>query len=245
MKHGTYRNKIVALKKKGEVELDFRSGLSFYTLKGHKFGKSVTDNRMVVHNDPFYKMLQNLPLGKQSIHDIRLRFKVADIWKLFSLNPDYHINEKSKDISIPTWNKNNALVRTTIHKTDTVSVIIGCSLEPIPLDVNGIIRFFNLLVRVEENLQNILNSYVPIKSRGTSSIPEYRTWITTMWHFGRDALAEFNGEKFCITLKMAQHILIRLYAKDFNGKSRIRIERQEYPNTKLVDTLNSILDNLS
>jgi hypothetical protein len=181
----------------------------------------------------------------QSIHDVRLRFKVPDIWKMFSVNPDYRINKKSKDISIPTWNKNNTLVRTMIHKTDTVSVIIGCSLEPIPLDVNGIIRFFNLLVRVEENLQNILSGCTPIKSRGTCSIPEYRTWITTMWHFGRDALSGFNGAKFCITLETAQHILTRLYVKEFHNKKRIRIERQEYPNTTLVDSLNTILDNLS
>ena len=25
-------------------------------------------------------------------------------------------------------------------------------------------------------------------------IPEYKSWIITMWHFGRDALVEYNGE---------------------------------------------------
>jgi hypothetical protein len=46
--------------------------------------------------------------------------------------------------------------------TDTVSIIIGCSLQPIPLDANGIIRFFSLLAMVEERLHNILENYTAI-----------------------------------------------------------------------------------
>jgi len=42
MRHGTFRNKICSLKKKGEIELEYRSGIAFYTLKGHRFGKAVT-----------------------------------------------------------------------------------------------------------------------------------------------------------------------------------------------------------
>jgi hypothetical protein len=33
MKHKTFRNKISKLKKEGIVELDFNSGIAFYTLK--------------------------------------------------------------------------------------------------------------------------------------------------------------------------------------------------------------------
>lgn len=60
-------------------------------------------------------------------------------------------------------------------------------LKPIPLDANGIINFFNLLVRVEEKLQSILaNSGLVNDDKKYISIPEYREWIVTMWHFGRD-----------------------------------------------------------
>ena len=103
MKHGTYRNKIMALKKKGEVELDSRSGPAFYTLKGHKFGKQMTQNRIVVHSNPFYKMLQELPLDKQSIHDVRLKFKVSDIWEIFSINPKFPANTRFKSY----WSSSN------------------------------------------------------------------------------------------------------------------------------------------
>jgi hypothetical protein len=147
--HGTFRNKICELRKRGKVESSYYSGCAFYTLKGHKFGKPMTPDHTVVHNDPIYRILQALPLDKQSIHDIRLRFKVPHIWKMLSDNPNLPVNGRSRDILIPSWAKDNAIVRVIIHKTDTVSVIIGCSLHPIPLDTNGIIQFFNILVRVE------------------------------------------------------------------------------------------------
>jgi hypothetical protein len=37
MKHGTFRNKISRLRKKGEVELSYVSGPAFYTLKNVPF----------------------------------------------------------------------------------------------------------------------------------------------------------------------------------------------------------------
>lgn len=33
----------------------------------------------------------------------------------------------------------------------------------------------------------------------------------------------------------AQHILTRLYVKDFEGKNRVRIERKEYPKKTLIE----------
>jgi len=238
MSHGTFRNKISKLIKDGIVELSYYSTCAFYTLKGQKFGKSMTHNHTMVHNDPVYRMLQEIPFEKQSIHDIRLGFKVPKIWQIFSVDPNFHRNKRSQDITIPTWNKNNALIRTVIHKTDAVSVIIGCSLKPIPLDANGIINFFNLLVRVEEKLQSILaNSGLVNDDKKYISIPEYREWIVTMWHFGRDATVEYMGERFCISVEKLQHVLTRIYVKDFNGKNRIRVERQEYPKKTIIDAI--------
>ena len=241
--HGTFRNKILALKKAGVVELDFNSGIAFFTLKGHRFGKAVTPNHTVVHNDPVYKMLQEIPFDKQSIHDIHLSFNVANIWQIFSVNPNFHRNKRSQDITIPTWNKNNALLRTLIHKTNTVSVTIACSLEPISLDPSGIINLFNLLVRVEEKLQFFLdNSSLVNHNKKYISIPEYKEWVVTMWHFGRDASVEYSGERFCISVENLQDILTRIYVKDFNGKNRIRIERQEYPRMPVADAIEQKLN---
>jgi hypothetical protein len=46
MKHGTFRNNISRLKKRGEVELAFKSRPSFYTIPGRKFDKMMTLGRM-------------------------------------------------------------------------------------------------------------------------------------------------------------------------------------------------------
>src|SRR4029078_13479820 len=60
---GTFRNKVLELKKAGIIELDYNSGTAFYTLKGHRFGKPMTHNHtLVYHNNPIYRMLQDLPL---------------------------------------------------------------------------------------------------------------------------------------------------------------------------------------
>src|SRR5438093_450427 len=73
--------------------------------------------------------------------------------------------QRSHGILIPAWNRENTNVKSFIHKTDTVSVILGCSLQPIPLDFDGIIRFFTLLAIVEEKLQSILETSVPVVHR--------------------------------------------------------------------------------
>ena len=246
MTHGTFRNKIYNLIHNGIVESSFYSFCKFYTLKGHNFGKPMTPNHTVVHNDPLYKLIQNLPFDKQSIHDIRLKLKVPNIWKVISNNPNFAMNKKSKDIPIPSWLKDDSIVRIIIHKTDTVSVIIGCSLHPIQLDINGIIHFFNLLVRVEEKLQNILDNSIGINyDTKINLIPEYKLWTVTMWHFGRDALVGITDDKFCITVETAQYILTRLYVKDFNKKRRIRIEKQEYPKKTVLDAIDEKLASFS
>jgi hypothetical protein len=236
--HGTFRNKICKLKKRGKVELSYYSTCAFYTIKGHKFGSPMTPNHTVVHNDPIYKMLQDLPLEKRSIHNIHLKFKAPNIWEIFSINENFPILERSKDIVLPSWNRNNAILRTVIHKSDMVSVVIGCSLQPIPLDFNGIIRFFTLLAVVETKVQTILEGICPLMSNTEcTSIPVFRNWIVTMWHFGRDASVGYAGEKFSIEIGKLESILTRLYIKDFGGKNKIRLERQEYPNKTVLDAI--------
>ena len=239
MRHGTIRNKLLAFRKNGIIEPDYNSGIAFYTLAGIRFGKPMTPNHTVVHNYPVYKMLQDLPLYKRSIHDIRLKLGVPNISKMLSLNPDFRRNKRSNDIIIPAWCKQNAIVKIIIHQTDVVSVIIGCSLQPIPLDFNGIIRFFNLLVLIQAKLETLLNA-----DDTSYLIPNYKQWIITMWHFGRDALIEYTGEKFSITIEQAQRILTRVYVKDSNGKNRIRIERQEYPKKTVAQAINEKLESL-
>jgi hypothetical protein len=161
-KYRTINNKFSEFTKKGIIELDVKGNPSFYTLKGHKFGrKSMTlthtgGNLALSSNHPLYTMLKNQIFGKEGIHNLRLRLEVPDIYNIVSTSiRRFTINPVSKDIQVPYPNKDNAQLILRLHKTDTVSVTVGCSVNPISLDYsdNGIPRLFTILARCEGFLQ--------------------------------------------------------------------------------------------
>jgi hypothetical protein len=249
--HGTFRNKISNLIKEGKIEIAYKSHLTFYTLKDVKFGRNylVTRHHMGVmqsntmpqlNNNPIYRIIKDLPLEKNSVHDIRLKFQVPEIYHVaisqttHSLLYDYSINPINKDISLPVWQIENLDVKVVIHKTDTVSVIVGCSYSPIAVDVAGIIRLTNALAVVRERLSTVLSQDCGNSSK-VDKVPDHVEWIVTMWHFGADASVEYTGERFSTTWGIAQDAIIRVYSKTMkDNKTRIRLERQEYPRTTLA-----------
>ena len=276
MSHGTFRNYISRLIKEGLVEVAYKSNITFYTLRGKKFDKAsrlaMTGNHTGVcrsskavstpppsvsslSSNPLYRILKDLPLDKSSVHDIRLRFNSPKIYTVMfsaisgkSLGYDGTINSRSKDILLPAWKIRDLLVKATFHRTDTVSIIIGCSLNPISLDFKGIIRLTNALSIVEERISRLIegshNAYgfdcsSPYRSHYHGiGIPSFSEWTVTMWHFGADALTEYSGEKFSVTWETAEDVLIRAYSKVMNDdRKRIRLERQEYPKATLADII--------
>jgi hypothetical protein len=59
-----------------------------------------------------------------------------------------------------------------------------------------------------------------------------------MWHFGVDGLAEYTGERFCMTWKVAEKIIVRAYSKNVGGKiMRLRLEKQELPMKSLAEAI--------
>jgi hypothetical protein len=59
-----------------------------------------------------------------------------------------------------------------------------------------------------------------------------------MWHFGADATTIYTREKFYASWEVGQHALITVYSKDWkDGKSRVRIEKQEYSQKSLAEAL--------
>jgi hypothetical protein len=277
MVHGSFRNNISRLIKEGLIEVSYRSNITFYTLRDVKFDKvtrtAVTGNHTgvpsssgatvshsSVSSHPLYRVISDLPLDKNSVHDIRLRFVSPRIYAITSssiannaLSYYYTINSKSKDILLPTWKIRDLLIKATIHRTDTVSVVIGCSLNPVVLDINGIIRLTNALSIVEERLSRLVEGSHDIKGsslveasdrsphdryRHSSIIPAHSEWTVTMWHFGADASIEYSGERFSVTWETVEDVLVRAYSKLMNdNKIRIRLERQEYPKDTLADVI--------
>jgi hypothetical protein len=237
--HGTFRNKISKLIKTGEVEINHRSNYVFYTLKGHRFGKTMTRDPAGVpsrKSNSIYELLNDLPLGKNSLHDIRLCFKVPQIWSRLSTNSTFTLNPRNKDIRLPGINVDDLFIALTSHRTDTVSVTVGCSYTPIAIDIAGVIRLSNALTRVEERLAKYIGEAGVIIGSNSPllSIPDHMKWIVKMWHFGADGSKEYCGERFSITYSDAQGILTRIYSKQMkDGKITLRPERQEYPNREL------------
>jgi hypothetical protein len=205
---------------------------------------SSSSSSATADNDSLYRLIQDLPIGKNALHDIHLRFNVEGIWSLLSAAGSFKINSFSKDIRLPVWEIRGLSIKTTIHHKDTVSVIVGASYHPIAVDFNGIIRLSNALTSVEERLSNLIQqessmSSIAIGRQDGSGllVPDHMGWVVTMWHFGVDGLTEFTGEKFSCTWEVGQNVLTRAYTKDFrNGRTRthIRLERQEYPRKSLA-----------
>jgi hypothetical protein len=74
MQHGTFRNKVSGLIHAQKVELAYNSGIAFYSLKGITFGKpklTMTTNHTGVPQDPIIKLIENLPMDRRALHDIR------------------------------------------------------------------------------------------------------------------------------------------------------------------------------
>jgi hypothetical protein len=280
MKHGTFRNKISTLVKEGHVEVDYNSNLTYYTLRGHRFGKRMTPYHTEVNSGNKHRktqltrLIEELPLGERSLHNIRLRFRAEGLWELFhkvvdndvansttfsdtishcSKNPILRMNKKSKDIVISTNKINNLLIGMTVHKTDTISVTVACSLNPVAMNTKGLFNLASALTRVEEKLrlliEDVSRSYQDVynTSKGqanfqTISVPSYETWVVTMWHLGRDSQTEYSGERFSFNTIDALDVLVRVYTKEMDdGKIRIRLEKQEYPNKTFAGAINERL----
>jgi hypothetical protein len=248
MVHGTFRNKISTFMKVGLVQLEYHSVQAFYSLKGTHFTKpklEMTDNHTMVPNlssVSSVSFIDTLPRDKQALHDIRFRFRVDNIWNtITTYHPELEPNVKSKDISLEPLETHNLTIKTTIHHTDTVSVIVGCSLNPVAADINGLVRLSNALTRVEERLLRYIECAPRPLSLSSSLIPDHESWIVTMWHFGFDSSNGYTGEKYEITWEDGQNALMRIYTKDLNGETRIRKERQEYPNKRFDEAMDEKL----
>jgi hypothetical protein len=147
-----------------------------------------------------------------------------------------------KSIPILRMNKKSLLIGMTVHKTDVVSETVACSLNPIAMNTNGLFNLASALTKAEEklrlliedvskSLQDMSNTSEGQTTIQTITVPSYETWVVTMWHLGRDSKTEYSGERFAFSTIDALEVLVRVYTKEMeNGRTKIRLEKQEYPN---------------
>ena len=102
---------------------------------------------------PQLSFIDNMPSQKTLVHDIRLRFITEGIWSTIRrTHPELIPNEVSKDISLSPIQTYYMEAKTVVYHSDTVSVIISCSMKPVVVDQGGLIRLSNILTSVEEKL---------------------------------------------------------------------------------------------
>jgi hypothetical protein len=256
MKHGTFRNKISNLRREGVVERVTNSSEAFYTVVGYPFGNngSMTPNHKGISSvipvtsvipytaiseaESFFGYLKTLNANANSVHDIHTKFTVPDIYKIVSSNPKYSklINPVSKDIPLEAENIDAMHIHMSIHRTDTVTVIVGCTRDPITIDERGITRLSCALTRIEERLARRLDECGSALEGGYERIPipANERWQITLWHFGKDKFAnEYPAKGYALTWGHGRDV-IRCYLKTRNIE---RVERQEYPNKPKADAI--------
>ena len=62
-----------------------------------------------------------------------------------------------------------------------------------------------------------------------------------MWQFGHDSPSEYVGKEFEVAWEIGENALMRIYTKDLHGVTKIRRERQEYPNKRFDEAIDEKL----
>jgi len=251
-RRGTIRNKFSKFTKEKKIEFCSNDGIAFYTLAGKQFGKNElmtpnhtdtstiinynTDKRSLIKSirqHPLYKLIQYIPFGQRSIHDLHLTFEAKGLWIYLSTIEYFkqRTDSQSKSISFGYFQiEKHLVINVKVQNTDTVTVTVRCSTNPIILDPDGIMRLTEALTRVEERLAAILND--PINKAhnleynpSEIKIPNKDDWKIVLWHLNRDSLNQYSGEKFDCSWRVAKNLFIRIYSKEL----KLRIELQENP----------------
>jgi hypothetical protein len=151
--------------------------------------------------------------------------------------------KRSKDLVLHVMrlDKEGLTGKVTVHRGDTVSVILGCSEMPIRLDIGGLERLTSALVRIEERLASLIDTamrrhaevsdgsaerlsshpaanFAANATRADSAlpllvIPECGSWLVTVWHIGFDSLERYAGEKFEVAWEDFKGEWLRVYSK--------------------------------
>jgi hypothetical protein len=104
LKPGTIRNHLSHLRRLGEVEIDYKSVCTLYTLPGYSRRKSLmtSDHTSVISGRrDLAGLILRLAFGTASVHNVRLRFTVADIYDALSILSSPSTKVSSADAVAP------------------------------------------------------------------------------------------------------------------------------------------------
>lgn len=221
-----FRQMIFQLKK--YLETYVKSNPCYYRVKSVSLDKNdqiITDHPT---GEKLFWMLNQLKEQPPAIHDIKIQFN-SNLYETISKIPVVDINPNNKGIFLNCELISGYRTKLSIYPTK-IQVDVACTFNPIIYDNQGAISLIVLLT----NLQNFLSRF----GNNHTEIPDFRQWIITHYHFGRDGKEEWNGESFHITIADAFEGLTRYYSKEMpNGK---RIPRAEQIRTTKNNVSNEL-----
>jgi hypothetical protein len=234
--HGTIRNNLFKLKEMGFIEYSHKSKDAYYTLPKDSLQNVMTVDHLWVTKPQLASLIKRLAFDTPAVHNIRLVFYCPTIYQtILKLGVMKTITPISEDLPLPREILENGALEVGIitHRTDYVTVSLACSAHPIHLDIPGLVRLTSCLTRIEER---VLRS----KLLNLVDIPYYGTWTVTMWHIGIDSKERYTGPAYEETWENFTGEMYRIYSKSIEGDKKkrvLRLERQEYPNNPVHDTV--------
>jgi hypothetical protein len=176
------------------------------------------------------KFIEETVWNEWDLHNIHLAaFNVKDIHPMLK-NKGYNLNNQSYDIQLKPINFKGLNIKPTIHRTNTITVSVGCSYAPIIMNGQDVTRLDNGLDQTINNVSTI---------SGLSNIPIANDWLCTEYHYGRDGENLYRGQIFEILWRDAKNTYHHIYSKKHDDGYHLRDETYGYPFTKLEQVLNS------
>lgn len=245
-KAGTIRNAFFHLKKIGLIELCYRTIEAYYRLKDysnlkqsavtltHMEGKAFARTKHLGFN--FYSFIDSIELEEiAKVHDINLSLKVPSSYESArKLHSELATASKYASIFIfkIKWLKNRH-ANVNIHRTDSITIQVGCTNNPIETSIEGLTSLAAFLGEVRYRILELLNQ---INNQiGEKNFPEVGSWIVTQWHYGRDSKYEISGPGFNVTFRTWVDTLARIYTKKSGKKQKVRFEEIQTPKKTLPE----------
>ncbi len=217
-----FTNIIWSLKKRGRISVHIKSRPTQYRVRGIE----LPGRHELVNHDhmgdraEFITQLFKIEGSKEpAIHDIRLVGHATGLHE--ASKGKGPMNEISEDIRLVDWQLDAwCSVKVYVHKTDSFSVLFGCSNKPIIANALDITRWFIILGRLQEKITTLSGI----------NIPDASLWQVRGLHFNQDMYSGIDlPAGIVICTRDIFDNLIRIYTKQLPNEPKpiVRCEIEE------------------
>jgi hypothetical protein len=242
--HGTIRNTLSSLRKKGLIRLYCRSGPAFYV---PSFGKpkrplaKMTLHRTVGEGGGVSEIRFDLGAFLDSleweelcrVHDVNLGFRVDRVYELFLNNGVGRLVERSLDLEVGSfvWSVKRVL-RVVLHRSGMVTARLKCAECPVAVSLDSLTSLAAFLGGVRVHL--IVRAVSLDPDFNEDLVPDLSNWIVLQWHYGRDGVYEISGPAFNASFCTWFGELARIYMRHEGKLFKPRMEVHEKPRKSLA-----------